>query len=62
MRKKISCIIICFVLLTVFALPSFAANQVNTINIQAVINQDGSMNITQNWKGALRMEQKYTFL
>jgi len=38
-------------LLFVLPLPVFAENQVNTIDIQAVINEDGSMYITQNWIG-----------
>ena len=36
MRKTRSSLIICLVLLFVLSLPLFAANQVNTINIQAV--------------------------
>lgn len=38
-------------LLFVLPLPVFAENQVKTIDIQAVINEDGSMYITQNWIG-----------
>jgi len=51
MRRKVSGLILCFALL--FALPfsAFAANQVNTMDIQAVIYEDGSMYVTQVWKG-----------
>lgn len=52
MRRRIRYLILCFVLLFTFPLPAFAANQVNTIDIQAVIYEDGSMSITQNWKGS----------
>ena len=51
MRKSMSGLILCFVLLFALPLPAFAANQVNTIDIQAVIYEDGSMSITQNWEG-----------
>ncbi len=51
MRKKVSGLILCFALL--FALPfrAFAANQINTMEIQAVIYEDGSMYVTQGWEG-----------
>ncbi len=51
MRKIVRCLILCFVLLFALPLPAFAANQVNTIDIQAVIYEDGSMHITQSWEG-----------
>jgi hypothetical protein len=52
MGKRVSGLILCFVLLFALALPVFAANQVNTMDIQAVIYEDGSMHITQNWEGS----------
>jgi len=51
MRKKVSGLILCFVLLFTLPFPAFAANQVNTIDIQAVIYEDGSMYATQVWEG-----------
>ena len=51
MRKKVSGLILCFALLFSLPLPAFAANQVNTMDIQAVIYEDGSMYVTQVWKG-----------
>lgn len=50
MRKRVSGLILCFVLLFAFPLPAFAANHVNTIDIQSVIYEDGSMGIIQNWE------------
>ena len=47
MRKKVSGLILCFALLFSLPLPAFAANQVNTMDIQAVIYEDGSMYVTQ---------------
>lgn len=52
MRKSISGLILCFMLLFAFPFPAGAANQINTIDIQAVIYEDGSMYITQNWEGS----------
>lgn len=52
MRKKISGLILCFALLFALPLPAFAANQVNTMDIQAVIYEDGFMYITQVWTGS----------
>lgn len=51
MRKRVSGLVLCFVLLFALPLPAFAANQVSTIDIQAVIYEDGSIHITQNWEG-----------
>lgn len=51
MRKKVSGLILCFALLFTLPLPAFAANQVNTMDIQAVIYEDGSMYVTQVWEG-----------
>jgi len=51
MRKRVSGLILCVVLLFALPLPAFAANQVHTMDIQAVIYEDGSMHITQNWEG-----------
>jgi len=52
MRKKVSGLILCFALLFSLPLPAFAANQVNTMDIQAVIYEDGSMYVTQVWNGS----------
>lgn len=52
MYKRVSGLIICLVLLFIFTLPAFAANQVNTIDIQAVIYEDGSMCVRQSWSGS----------
>ena len=51
MRKKVSGLILCFALLFALPFPAFAANQVNTMDIQAVIYEDGSMYVTQVWEG-----------
>ena len=51
MRKKVSGLILCFALLFSLPLSAFAANQVNTMEIQAVIYEDGSMYVTQVWEG-----------
>lgn len=51
MRKKVSGLILCFALLFSLPFPAFAANQVNTMDIQAVIYEDGSMYVTQVWGG-----------
>lgn len=56
MRKKVSGLILCFVLLFTLPFPAFAANQVNTIDIQAVIYEDGSMYVTQVWEGDFNAE------
>lgn len=52
MRKIVSSLILCFVLLSSLPLPAYAANQVHTMDIQAVIYEDGSMYITQSWEGS----------
>ncbi len=51
MGKKVSCIILCFAMLIVPQFLAFGANKVYTIDIQATIEDDGSMTITQNWEG-----------
>jgi len=51
MRKPVYGLILLLVLILVLPLPTFAANHVNSIDIQAVINGDGSLVITQNWEG-----------
>lgn len=51
MRKIVSGLILCFALLFTLPLHAFAANQVNTMDIHAVIREDGSMYVTQVWKG-----------
>lgn len=52
MCKRISCLILCFTLL--LSVSSFASNQLNTIDILAVIYEDGSMHITQKWLGSFK--------
>ncbi len=52
MGKRVTILILCFALLSVFRFPVFAANQVDNIDIQAVIYEDGSMHITQHWVGS----------
>ena len=51
MHKRLGSLILLLTLLLTLTLPAMAANQVNTIDIQAVLNGDGSMHITQNWQG-----------
>ncbi len=51
MRKSLSSLFLCFVLLAILTIPVFAGNRVNTIDVQAVIDKDGSMYITQIWEG-----------
>lgn len=50
MHKRVT-LILWFVLCFALPLPALAANQVDTMDIQAVINEDGSMHVTQNWSG-----------
>lgn len=52
MRKRVHSLILCFVLLFSLPLSAFAANHVDTMDIQAVIYDDGSMRITQSWLGS----------
>lgn len=52
MSKKFSSIILSLFLLLNLPLYAFAANQVETMDIQALIYQDGSMKITQIWEGS----------
>lgn len=42
---------LCFFMLFIFQNPSFASNRVNSMDIQAIIYEDGSMRITQIWEG-----------
>lgn len=52
MSKKLSSLILCLVLALALPLPAWAANQVHTMDIQALIYEDGSMYIVQNWEGS----------
>ncbi len=52
MRIKVIGLLLCVALLCGLPIPAFAANQVNTIDIEAVIYEDGSMHITQIWEGS----------
>ena len=51
MRKRTHGLMLCLVLFFVIPIPAFAANQVNTIDIQALIYGDGTIHITQVWEG-----------
>ena len=51
MRKIIGTFILCLYFIFSVPVPAFAANKVNTIDIKAVLNRDGSMHITQVWEG-----------
>lgn len=51
MRKVVSRIFVSLFLWTLLTVQAFAANHVNTIDIQAVVNKDGSMHVTQTWDG-----------
>ncbi len=50
-QRTIKGLILCL-FLVFLPLPAYAANQVDRIDIQAVISQDGSMYITQRWDGS----------
>lgn len=52
MRKTISSVLLCSILLLILSFPVYAANKVNTIDIEAVLYRDGSMYITQVWTGS----------
>ncbi len=52
MRKKSVGLLLCFILLLALPLPASAANQVNTMDIQAILYEDGSMHIIQSWEGS----------
>jgi len=51
MSKRVRCLILCLVLLVALPLHAFATNKVDTVDVQAIIYQDGSMSITQSWSG-----------
>lgn len=51
MGKGVRGLILYFVLLFTLPLPVFAGNRVDTMDIQAVLYDDGSMHITQRWSG-----------
>lgn len=52
MRKKVNVLVLSFILIFAITLPTYAANQVNTMDIQAILYEDGSMYVTQNWEGS----------
>jgi len=54
MDKRAISLILCFVLIFALTFPTFAMNQLNNIDIQAVIYEDGSISITQNWEGSFK--------
>jgi hypothetical protein len=51
MRNIKSILILCLLLIITFPIAAYAANKVPNIDIQAVINQDGSIYINQIWEG-----------
>ena len=51
MQKKVYSLILCVLLLFALSIPAFAANLVETIDIQVVLYEDGSMHVTQVWEG-----------
>ena len=51
MQKRVISLILCIVLLLALPLPAFAANRVDTIDIEAVIYENGSMYVVQSWSG-----------
>lgn len=51
MGKKWMGFILCVMLLFSLPFSAYAANRVDTMDIQAVINEDGSMYVTQVWEG-----------
>ncbi len=51
MKRISSRILIGLFICILLAVDVLAANQVNTIDIQVVVNEDGSMHITQHWQG-----------
>lgn len=51
MRKRMNGLILYLVLLFTLPFPAFAENQVPAMDIQAVIDEDGSMHIIQSWEG-----------
>lgn len=53
MGKRVIVLILRIALLLALPLPAFAANQIDTMDVQAVIYEDGSMSITQSWSGRL---------
>lgn len=52
MSRTMKCMILCFVLMFAFPFTVFAENHVSTIDIQAIIYEDGSISIIQNWEGS----------
>ena len=51
MKNRVRGLVLCFLLLFSLTLPAYAANHVNTMDIQAVLYEDGSMHVTQVWTG-----------
>lgn len=49
--REISSLIVCLCLIFSLSVPAFAANEVNTIDIEAALYKDGSMYVTQVWEG-----------
>ena len=51
MRKSIGTLLVALFLVYTLSVPAAAANKVNSIDIEAVLYKDGSMHVTQVWKG-----------
>ena len=51
MKKRIGEFVLCLFLWCALPVPAIAANQINTIDIQAAIYEDGSMYVIQTWEG-----------
>lgn len=49
--KKISSFFLALLILVSLAVPVYANNSVNSIDVEAVIEDNGSMQVTQTWKG-----------
>ncbi len=61
MGRKVSSLILCFVLLLVLPLHAYATNHVDAIDIQTVIYEDGSMSIIQDWEGSFESVKEKDF-
>ncbi|WP_369282826.1 DUF2207 domain-containing protein [Oscillibacter sp. GMB15532] len=51
MRKTVCTLLLCLGMSEACLAPASAANQVNTMDVQAVIDEAGSMQVTQVWEG-----------
>lgn len=51
MRQSIGTLLVALFLVYTLSVPAAAANKVNSIDIESVLYKDGSMHVTQVWKG-----------